>query len=88
MARVMMALSILGLFLTQSAYGLEQAQQNDLKIIRQYQHNLKKIPENLTPEQKHILEEQFKTRMRCERWKNRKAAMQPFTSPQKTAPHP
>jgi hypothetical protein len=88
MARVMMALSILGLFLTQSAYGLEQGQQNDLKIIKQYHYNLQRIPQNLTPEQKYILEQQFKNRMHYEIWKQHKAAAQATSPPKENAPNP
>ncbi len=81
MARVMIILSILGLLLTPSAYGLEQLQQNELKIIKQYQYNLKRIPENLTPEQKFIIEQHLKHQMHYERGKLRAAAAKEKASP-------
>jgi|WetSurMetagenome_2_1015567.scaffolds.fasta_scaffold734663_1 hypothetical protein len=74
MSRVMITLSILGLLLTQSAYASEQVQQDELKIIKQYQYNLKRIPENLTPEQKYIVEQHLKHQMNYERGKIRAAA--------------
>lgn len=88
MARVIMAFFILGLLLTQSAYGFEQGQQNELKIIKQYQYNLKRIPQNLTSEQKYILEQRLKNQMNYERCKIRAAAAQKTAPPKEGAKAP
>jgi hypothetical protein len=88
MAMVMITLSILGLLLTQSAYGMEQTQRDELKIIKQYQYNLKRIPENLTPEQKCVIEQHLKNQMNYERYKIRAAAAQKMVPPKKGAKAP
>jgi hypothetical protein len=88
LARVIITLSILGLLLTPSAYGLEQLQQNELKLLKQYQYNLKRIPENLTPEQKFIIEQHLKHQMNYERGKLRAAAAKEKASPKGGAKAP
>jgi hypothetical protein len=88
MARVMITLSILGLLLSQRAYGMEQVQQNELRIIKQYQYNLQKISPNLTPEQKYIIEQHLKHQMNYERGKLRAAAAQKTAPPKDGAKAP
>ncbi|MCG2773557.1 MAG: hypothetical protein L6277_15915 [Desulfobacterales bacterium] len=88
MAMVMITLSILGLLLTQTAYGMEQAQRDELNIIKQYQYNLKRIPENLTPEQKYIIEQHLKNQMNYERGKIRAAAAKKMAPPKEGAKAP
>jgi hypothetical protein len=87
-AKVMITLSILGLFLTQPSYGMEQTQRNELRIIRQYQYNLKRIPENLAPEQKYIIQQHLKNQMNYERYKIRAVAAQKMAPPKKEAKAP
>jgi hypothetical protein len=67
---------------------LENGQQQDLKIMKQYHDNLKKIPQNLPPEQKYILEQQFKNQMYYDRMKRLKAAAQTASPPQEGAKAP
>lgn len=63
--------------------------QDELKeqqaIMRQYQINLGSIPKNLPPEQKIILEQQFKHQMLYERLKKHATRVQ-ATSPPKDTP--
>jgi hypothetical protein len=57
-------------------------------LMRQYELNLRSIPETLQPEQKMILEQQFKERMMYERWKLKTSQRQKTIPPKETSQKP
>lgn len=77
---------VFGLLLAQGAvvWGQDQLKEQQA-IMREYQINLSRIPKNLPPEQKIILEQRFKHQMLYERLKKHATRAQ-ATSPHKENP--
>jgi hypothetical protein len=70
MIRTKTVICALGLLLLQfTPAGGQDLHHPEEVLMRQYELNLQSIPETLSPEQKFILEQQFKERMLYERWR-------------------
>jgi hypothetical protein len=80
--RFTIAVFLLGLVLAPSAIAGQQDQQNNPNlIIRKYRLNVEKIPKNLPPQQRLILEQHFKQQMKYEIWKSRASARKAASAP-------
>jgi hypothetical protein len=83
------AICALGLLLSQfiPAWGQDLQNQHEA-LTRQYELNLQRIPETLSPEQKFTLEQQFKERLMYERWRLQASQPPKPTPPKETTQKP